>query len=124
MTKPNATVDQLRMEAEDPTSRLKKRILGLKRRVSPTPRMCDDFECHPKKLSFEEIVSNNKNSELVNELYKQDEMIKTQGHDLTKKYQLLHSDLGKLLRSTSGATNRTSSNSPKRGVPNRAVRGA
>lgn len=57
---------------------------------------------HPNKIRELEVAKVAKKEKRVqHELFKQDDMIKLQGKGLQKRYQLIHSDLGKLLRSSS-----------------------
>lgn len=78
---------------------------------------------HPNMMTMNgnEAVSRNyllgaaKRKRMQLELFKQEDMIKTQGQGLQKKYQLIHSDLGKLLRSTPmGSPCSSASGSPTR----------
>ena len=106
-------------EAVDSLYRKQKRIMGIKRRGYSFGRQSDGLFYHPKKLDIIPIRhGNNKKDKLVHELSKQDEMIKTQGQDLPKKkYQLIHADLEKLLRSTTGeptTSNNLGAESPSR----------
>ena len=113
-------VEKYVTEAQEPHKRKQKRVMKLKRHVSTAMNLSDDLFFHPKKLDARNIILRNgadKKTKLVHELSKQDEMIKAQGQDVTKKYQLLHSDLGKLLRYTSGdvgTPKNSESNSPDR----------
>ena len=83
---------------------------------------------HPNTMTMNEnVVAVRKNitankNRIRRELYKQDDMIKTQGRGLQKKYQLIHSDLGKLLRSTpmGGSPCSSTSSSPARFAPSSA----
>lgn len=101
------------------------RIDGLKHHSSPRLQAEDLFHraVHPNMMTIDgtEAVSKNsyrgaaKSKRLQQELFRQDDMIKSQGRGLQKKYQLIHSDLGKLLRSTqSGSPCSSASSSPVR----------
>ena len=108
--------------------KMKTRVDGLKRHAgfpSSQKHQPEDMfhrTIHPNKMNIEETVAVGNCSDkkakckrIKQELFKQEDMIKVQAHALQKRYQLIHSDLGKLLRSTSARSPCSSaSSSPTR----------
>ena len=104
------------------------RMDGLKDHSSARRLQAEDLfhkAVHPNMMTIDgaEIVSKNslrgtaKSKRMQRELFRQDDMIKSQGRGLQKKYQLIHSDLGKLLRTTqagSPCSSSSTSSSPMR----------
>jgi len=94
---------------------MQQRIHGLQQRYDPNvrPSRKDDASyqhlyrtMHPSKMQSLALLPPGpqaKNSIIQHELDKQEDMIQTQCRGLQKRYQLVHSDLGKLLRSTSSS---------------------
>jgi hypothetical protein len=105
----NLSIEEYRWAGQFPPMRRQRRILGLKNHASLSQAQSKDIcykTVHPKNLDVKKILElekkSNKKSKLEEELSKQEHMIKRQQNcSLTKKYKLLHSDLGILLRSTS-----------------------
>ncbi|CAB9508066.1 expressed unknown protein [Seminavis robusta] len=118
------SVEQLQMDMRDPAIHRLRRLAGLKRHHAATKKDSCYETVHPKALDIRGLVDG-KSKRIKKELTKQDVMIKSQGQDLTKKYQLIHSDLGELLRSMSdGASpcgHGNSNNNDDNGSPHRLV---